>query len=474
MHCDSEKPVAVHYDSEKPVAVHYDSDNEDSDIATPFYWDIGSQVDGGGEGLSSSLEPVALDSLSSWLRGTSTFDSSDGRPIKREHHPSPLQERPSSSPSSSPKRRKRRDSNDEGPQSSTVGGDRRRKKPNGMPKRPLSAYNCYFQEERARLMERGQEEDGPNILPSGKIGFEELGKIIGKNWRNLPESEKQRFHDRASEDNERYHKEMEAWRKKHQSGLKSDSVVKVMSPPCSPSISEIAMSKTEEKLAHQEEPSLSAPTPPSAAATQQQGSWAPQVHLSFVAPPSSAPKMNIAAKDRMLHSGLAAPEVNVAAIHGNGNTPPHMYASYTERPYHRANDSMGHVAYSVGSFNVQQPSLQQQFPPFHHYGSPGTVRQEQRVTEFGSDAASAKPKVNQVPPNAVPVSPGMEIRMTDHNGVNQRIKVQYACYLVTKDEAKAYIEKFGDCPLRVGPPPAPVRNAQPIRQVNLDPVLFGW
>jgi hypothetical protein len=321
-------------------------------------------------------------------------------------------------------------------------------------------------------MEKGQEEDGPNILPSGKIGFEELGKIIGKNWRHLPESEKQRFQNRASEDNERYHKEMEAWRKKHQAGLESDSVVKVMSPPGSPSVSEISISKTEEKLAHQVELSSFALTPPPTATTQLEGSWASQVPLSFVAPPSSAAKMNMAAKDRMLHSRLAAPEVNVAAIHGN--TPPRMYPSYTEWPYLRANDSTGHAAYSTGSFNVQQPFLQQQFPQFHHYGSPGSGRQEQRVTEFGSDDAAARTKVHQVPPNAIPVSPGMEISMPDQNGVNQRFKVQYACYLVTKDEAKAYIEKFGDCPLRVGPPPAPADNAQPIMQDNVDPVFFGF
>jgi hypothetical protein len=175
----------------------------------------------------------------------------------------------------------------------------------------------------------------------------------------------------------------------------------------------------------------------------------------------------------MLHSRLAAPEVNVAAIYGNGDTPPHMYPSYTEWPYFRANDSMGHAQYSTGGFNVQQPSLQQQFPQFHHHGSPGTGYQEQRVPEYSSDDATAKTNVHQAPPNAIPVAPGMEISMPDQNGVDQKFKVQYACYLVTKDEAKAYMEKFGDCPLRVGPPPAPVDNAQPVRQVNLDPFFYG-
>ena len=57
--------------------------------------------------------------------------------------------------------------------------------------------------------------DGPNILPSGKIPFEELAKLIGKKWKSLPESEKKRFHDMSAQDNIRYHKQMEEWRRNH-------------------------------------------------------------------------------------------------------------------------------------------------------------------------------------------------------------------------------------------------------------------
>jgi hypothetical protein len=479
----------VLFDSRRKMRSESDNKESDmSDMAAPFDWNayVYSNIYiCGEEDRSGSLEPVAFPDSNGWLSdvGPSTFDSLDSKPIKKEvQQPSPVEAKPPSSPPSSPKRRKRRNS-DEGQQHSIGGGERRKKKPNGMPKRPLSAYNCYFQEERARLMEKGQEAEGPNILPSGKIGFEELGKIIGKNWRNLPELEKQRFHDRASEDTERYHKEMEAWRKKHNdgSGPGSAPAFKVMSPPGSPSVSEIGMSKCEgENLAPQVDlPSFASPPPASATTdtSQQQASRARQVYASLGGMPSSAPEMKMAAaQERMLQSWLASsPEVNVAA---KGNSPSQMYPSYNnEWPYSHGNDSMGQAQFSGGGFNMQ-PSPQQQFqPPQQHYASLTTGYQEKLAQEStpAIDYAAARPTVHQVPPDAIQVAPGMEITLPDQNGIEQKFKVQYACYLVTKAEAKSYVQEFGDCPLRIGPPPAPSSNAQPVRQVHLDPAVFhGW
>lgn len=54
------------------------------------------------------------------------------------------------------------------------------KKP-GAPKRPLSAYNIFFSEERVRLkMEMG---DKP-------IVFSDMGKLIAQRWSELSEEEK--------------------------------------------------------------------------------------------------------------------------------------------------------------------------------------------------------------------------------------------------------------------------------------------
>ena len=54
---------------------------------------------------------------------------------------------------------------------------RRKKKPKSLPKRPLSAYNLYFQRVRADLNSDG----------GSRIGFHELGKIVGKKWKSLSE-----------------------------------------------------------------------------------------------------------------------------------------------------------------------------------------------------------------------------------------------------------------------------------------------
>lgn len=80
---------------------------------------------------------------------------------------------------------------------------RRKKKPKSLPKRPLSAYNLYFQSVRAKLNAEG----------GNKVGFHELGKIVGKKWKSLPETEHKIYKELASQDTERYRKEMEQYRK---------------------------------------------------------------------------------------------------------------------------------------------------------------------------------------------------------------------------------------------------------------------
>lgn len=81
---------------------------------------------------------------------------------------------------------------------------RRKKKPKSLPKRPLSAYNLYFQKLRAELVESSDQ----------KLGFDELGKIVGKRWRTLPEEEREVLQELAVQDSERYRREMEEHKKR--------------------------------------------------------------------------------------------------------------------------------------------------------------------------------------------------------------------------------------------------------------------
>lgn len=91
---------------------------------------------------------------------------------------------------------------------------RRKKKPKSLPKRPLSAYNFFFQQERNTLMQ-----------DKTQFGFQDLGKMVGKNWKNLPEAERGRYNLLANEDNERYRREMKEYKEREKNKLKEDSLL---------------------------------------------------------------------------------------------------------------------------------------------------------------------------------------------------------------------------------------------------------
>jgi hypothetical protein len=161
----------------------------------------------------------------------------------------------------------------------TKGGKKSRpKKPKNKPKRPLSAYNIFFKDERQKILaeipdkkdeeeekdaeaaaeggdavkkeegektEKKEGEEGEasgekkegeatgdkdkkdkkavgnkrKRKPHGKIGFESLAKIVGQRWKELPPDELEIYKKRAEEDMKRYRKEMEAYVQKQREGL---------------------------------------------------------------------------------------------------------------------------------------------------------------------------------------------------------------------------------------------------------------
>mmetsp|Transcript_55109 Transcript_55109/g.152637 ORF Transcript_55109/g.152637 Transcript_55109/m.152637 type:complete len:455 (-) Transcript_55109:106-1470(-) len=150
------------------------------------------------------------------------------------------------------------------PDFSKSGKKARPKKPKNKPKRPLSAYNIFFKDERQKILstipdkkegedddedddeeeeekktktEEGEDEDKAEgeggkaagakkasgkkrkRVPHGKIGFESLAKIVGQRWKELPPEELDVYKKRAEEDMKRYRKEMEAYVQKQREGL---------------------------------------------------------------------------------------------------------------------------------------------------------------------------------------------------------------------------------------------------------------
>lgn len=85
------------------------------------------------------------------------------------------------------------------------------KKPKDMPRRPLSAYNIFFREERGRMLKAI--EDGTDALEDGQSQglFSAMGKSIAKKWKALSKEEMVKYTDAASEDLKRYRREMDEY-----------------------------------------------------------------------------------------------------------------------------------------------------------------------------------------------------------------------------------------------------------------------
>ena len=133
------------------------------------------------------------------------------------------------------------------------------------PRRPLSAYNLFFSEERERILKEiakkegtsdagGESEEGdkgtagedsdhgknvedeekpkallrplipaekkrrPHRKTHGKISFQELARMVGERWKSLPDDERTYYQDLAQQDMKRQKVAMEEYYAKQNSG----------------------------------------------------------------------------------------------------------------------------------------------------------------------------------------------------------------------------------------------------------------
>ena len=123
-----------------------------------------------------------------------------------------------------------------------------KKKPKDKPKRPLSAYNFFFKEEREKILKVVLAEDPAKVendpqtedymspeqlaklrKEGGKVSFEEMGKLIGQRWKNIDPDRLSHFADLATEDTERYKKEMISYNGRQEAKMRSEA----QKPPAS-------------------------------------------------------------------------------------------------------------------------------------------------------------------------------------------------------------------------------------------------
>jgi hypothetical protein len=289
---------------------------------------------------------------------------------------------------------------------------RRKKKPKGMPKRPLSAYNLYFQAERSTILARQEQTGGP------RIGFEGLGKIIGKQWKDLSNAEKKMHEHMAEKDGERYRKEMEAY-----NDMKSKKILEQEQRECAtPSYSTFC---TSQKIISATE-SNSGPVPfhrshsshldGTDGEIRQFACQSPRLILMSMPPHPS--EQHLQGPTTSFAPDGFPPGSHFSGMNTNGSVAVHPRSSIG-LPGQAVHDSLS----------------RHDFPPSESLPSSFITGPEGRYPSGGTEGRNSNAGSNNLP-----MPPGMEIVLSDRNGVDRKYKVQYTCYTMSREAAHKYLE----------------------------------
>lgn len=97
----------------------------------------------------------------------------------------------------------------------------------GKPKRALTAYNIFFKHERARLLAETQADERSikgRKPRRRKIAFEDLARLVSKNWKGLDDGARSQYNAMAKQDKERYLREKATYvRRKRQEIIDEES-----------------------------------------------------------------------------------------------------------------------------------------------------------------------------------------------------------------------------------------------------------
>lgn len=109
----------------------------------------------------------------------------------------------------------------------------KRKKPVDMPRRPLSAYNLFFRDQREKILsdiKAGQHAEGEegDEGTGGATSFMAMTKAISKMWKELPGEKLKTYTDKALEEKKRYYEEMKEYRARVSAKAKIASDAKLL------------------------------------------------------------------------------------------------------------------------------------------------------------------------------------------------------------------------------------------------------
>jgi len=296
------------------------------------------------------------------------------------------------------------------------GGPSRRagkKKPKGMPKRPLSSYNIFFKRERLRIYER---------TGSKRVTFEELGKEIGRKWRELSQNGRREYDALAEEEIRRYRKERDAY----EESLRKKRFCRSRDREDGAGATGTAAAGATAAVAGD----LATRPPPRSyedGRNEFDGVTPPEDVVSF----SPAPAKDWDQDWSSMRRGCSFGQDQQ---HNMPTLPAVPYAP--QQPRHRV------------SFSHLNPLTNQQSAT---YSSP-----------FGTDRNSIEPGQpprhdRDHPPRALPS--GLEIYLTDQSGRHRLYRIEYTRYRMTRAQADEYVYRLSDYVARYGrqrhPQPAP-------------------